>query len=137
MLLLRIRRVQNLFAGGRKLRQRWSGPRRWRLFRRLRVEDRILKPVGELAFAAAFAAPLVRLSLAFAAAGRASHANVEVIIVAVPRAYLGKPAAVALGFAAQRLLDRGVDEDALHARFLRGVAHKEDMARREGFRINV
>src|SRR6266481_1395943 len=128
MLLLRIRRVQNLFAGGRKLRQRWSGPRLRRLFWRLRVEDRILEPVGELAFAAAFAVPLVRLAFAFAAARRASHANVEVIIVAVPRAYLGKPAAVALGLAAQRLLDRGVDEDALHGRLLRGVAQHQDMA---------
>ena len=61
----------------------------------------------------------------------------EVIVVAVHRPNLMEPTAVAPGFAAQRFLDRGVDEDALHARLLRGGADHREMARRPGARIDV
>src|ERR1700733_4713361 len=97
------------------------------------MEHRILEPVGEVVGAAAFAAFLRRLWLAVLAAGRGRRADVEMVIVTPPRPDLGQPAAVAFGFAAQRLLDGGIDEDALDARLLRGVAQHQDMTGSEDF----
>src|SRR6266849_8565944 len=136
-LLLGVRSGQYLAAGGRQLRQ---GHRRfwlWRLFRRLRVDNRILEPIGQIAGAATFARRWFRLALATAGASRTFDADMEVVVVAVHRPHLMEPAAVALGFAAKRFLDRGVDEDALHARLLRGRADHREMARGPGARIDV
>src|SRR5207247_9095714 len=108
----------------------------WRLFRRLRVDNRILEPIGQIAGAATFAGRWFGLALA-SAARRTFDADMEVIVVAVHRPHLMKPTAVAPGFAAQRFLDRGVDEDALHARLLRGGADHREMARCPGARIDV
>src|SRR5665213_1595458 len=110
MLLPGIGSRQNLAAGRRQLRQGYRLPRLCRLFRRLRVEDRILEPVGEVGGAAAVAAFLRLLALAVGGSGWAGHPDVKVVIVAVPRTDLGEPAAVAFGFAARCILDRGVDE---------------------------
>src|SRR5216684_5675511 len=101
------------------------------------MDDRILEPKGEIAGAAALALRRRRLAFAFAAAGRTFDADMEVIVVAVHRPHLGEPAAVALGFAAQRFLDRGVDEDALYGRLLRGVTDHHQMVRRPDVRIDV
>src|SRR5258708_8273792 len=109
----------------------------WRFFRGLRMDNGILEPVSEIGGLAAFVARLRWLPLALGVAGWAHQANMEVVVMAPPRPDLGKPAAVALGVAAQRLLDRGVDEDTLHARLLRGVAQNHQMARRENLRIDV
>ena len=68
---------------------------------------------------------------------RTSDPNMEVIIVTIPRADLGEPAAVALGLAAQRLLDSGVDENALHPRLLGGCTDHQQMSGRPNCRINV
>src|SRR6266481_7712351 len=57
--------------------------------------------------------------------------------MAPPRPDLGKPTTVTPGLAAQRLLDRGVDEDPLHARLLRGIAKNQHMSGREHLRINI
>src|SRR5690349_18666435 len=89
--------MQHLLAGGRQLRQRDRGTRFWRLFRRRGMKDFVLEPVTELRRLAAVVLGLLLLSLALAAAGRASHADVEVIVVSVPRPDLVQPAAVALG----------------------------------------
>src|SRR3981081_3465883 len=99
-LLLGIRRGQHLFTGGRQLRQRHWLSRLRRLLRRLGMDDRILEPVGEIAGAAALAGRRLRLALAWAAAGRASDADMEVIVMAVHRPHLVQPAAGALGLAA-------------------------------------
>src|SRR5271168_1589655 len=105
-LLPGIRRGQHRFAGSRQRGHRHAVRGRFRrLFRWRRMDDRILEPVGEIGLAAAFAAALIRLSLAFAGAGRALHADVEVVVMAPPWPDLGKPAAIAGGLAAQRLLD--------------------------------
>src|SRR6266851_9012560 len=101
------------------------------------MDDRILEPKGEIAGAAALALRRRRLAFAFAAAGRTFDADMEVIVVAVHRPHLGEPAAIALGVAAQRLLDRGVDEDALHARLLRRGADHGEMFRGPDARIDV
>ncbi len=76
-------------------------------------------------------------ALAIIVAGRACHADVKVIVVAIPRSDLTEPAAVAGGVAAKRLLDRGVDKDALDARFLGGGAQHHEMAGRKNFRVDV
>src|SRR5712671_4251417 len=117
-LRLRVRSGQHLAAGGRQLRQ---GHRRfwlWRLFRRLRVDSRILEPIGQIAGAATVARRWFGLALASDGARRTFDADMEVVVMAVHRPHLMEPAAVALGFTAQRFLDRGIDEDTLHARFL-------------------
>src|SRR5262249_59654826 len=107
------------------------GHRRLRLRRlpgRLGMQHGILEPEGEVGGLAAFAVAGIGLALAFARARRAFDADVEVIVVAVHRPDLVQPVAIALGLAAQRLLDRGVDEDALHARLLRRGADYDEMA---------
>src|SRR5258708_33672776 len=135
--LLGVRRGQNLAAGGRQLRQRYPRPWLRRFFLRLGVDGRILEPERQVAGTGALAVRRCRLALAFAAAGGTFDADMEVIIVAIHRSDLGEPAAVALGFAAQRFLDRGIDEDALHARLLRGVTDHHEMPRRPDGRIDV
>src|SRR5262249_18392158 len=92
------------------------------------MQDRIRKPVSEIGRLATVAAVLVRLAVAVVGAGRAPHPNVEMIVVSKPWANLLKPAAVAPGLAAQRLLDRGVDQESLHARRLRRVANDREMS---------
>src|SRR5467141_3634345 len=129
--------VLTKIAGGRQLRQRDRRFWLWRLLRRLRVDNRILEPIGQIGRLAAFARRWFRLALASAGAGRTFDADMEVVVVAVHRPHVMEPAAVALGFAAQRLLDRGIDEDALHARFLRRRADHREMARRPGARIDI
>ena len=47
-------------AGGRQLRQRHRRPRLRRHFRRLRMDDRILEPVGEIAGACSLRCPAAR-----------------------------------------------------------------------------
>src|ERR1700722_17135184 len=98
MLLLGIRGSQNLAASGGQLRQR--RPRSWRrgFRRRLGMDHLVLEPVGKVGRAASFTLRWFRLALALRATGRAFDADVEMIIVAVHRPDLGKPAAVTLGF---------------------------------------
>src|ERR1700743_3689502 len=136
-LLLGVAGGQNLAAIGRQLRQRQAGARLRRLFRRLRVQYRILEPVGEIAGRAAFARARRRLRLALLAALRAGDADVEVIVVTPKRPHLGEPAAIALGLAAQRLLDRRVDEDALHPRLQWRVADDGEMSRGPDMGIDI
>src|SRR5882757_199535 len=97
-LRLGVGRAQHLAAGGRQLRQRDPRMRLGRLGRRFRMQHEILKPVGEVA--AAVAAILFLLAVAVLAAGGASHTDMEMIVVAVPRPDFLKPALVALGLAA-------------------------------------
>ena len=68
------------------------------------------KPIGEI-LAAAIAGRRRRLVLAACHVGRAGEPNVEMIVVAVPRAHLVEPRAIWAGLFAERLLDRRVDED--------------------------
>src|ERR1700733_2399918 len=121
-LLLGVRCGQNLPALRRQLRQRQPRLGLVRLRGGVRMDHLILEPVSEIVGAEGFALFVIRLALAGGAAGRAFDADVEVIVVGIHRPDLGQPAPIALGFAAQRLLDGGVDEDALNARLLRGVA---------------
>src|SRR5204862_6016195 len=90
-----------------------------RHLRWLRMQHRVTEPVGEVAAAVARIG-WRRLRLAAGITGRALDADVEVIVVTVHRPDLPQPAAVVAGIAAERLLDRGIDEDALDLRILRG-----------------
>src|ERR1700677_4675994 len=63
-----------------------------------------------------------RLRLTTLAIGGTIDTDVEMIIVPPPRPHLGEPAAIRTGLAAQRLLDRRIDENALNVRvFGRGA----------------
>src|SRR5437016_664600 len=101
------------------------------------MQDRILEPVGEVGRAAALAAALVRLAMAVGRAGWASHADVEVVVMAEPGPDFSQPAPVARGLAAQRLLDRGIDEDALHGRLPRGIPDDHPVLRCPGLRVDI
>jgi hypothetical protein len=54
-----------------------------------------------------------RLRLAMRTVGWTKNANVEVIVMAGPRPHLTEPIAIQPRLAAQRFLDRGINEDAL------------------------
>src|SRR5581483_8813647 len=137
ILLLGIWRGQHLAAFSRQLRQCQS--RFWRgwLDRRLWMKHLVLEPVGKVGRLTAFILGLRLLALAFRAAGRAKHPDMEMVVVAPPRPDLGQPTAVALGYAAQRLLDCRIDEDALNAGFLCGVPDNQHVTRREHVWIDV
>src|SRR5665213_2666887 len=107
------------------------------LFRRLRMQYRILEPIGKIGSRAAFGLLRRRLRLALAVAFGAGDADMEMIVVAPERPHLGAPAAIAFGLAAQRLLDRRIDEDALHPRLQRRVADDRELPRRPDMRIDV
>src|SRR5262249_702103 len=75
-------------------------------------DDRVLEPVLQLGAAAVLGAGRW-LRLALRIVGRTGETHMEMIVVAPPRPHLAQPFAVVVaGAAAQRLLDRGVDEDA-------------------------
>src|SRR4029077_10186094 len=99
ILVLCVRRGQDLAAGRRQLRHGQRLRLRW-LNLRLRVDHLVPEPIGEIRGTAGLAFGGFRLALTFGAARRAFDADMEMIVVAVHRPYLGKPAAVAFGFAA-------------------------------------
>src|SRR6185437_5844186 len=101
------------------------------------MEHSVAEPIGKVGRFAAFIFRWRRLRLALRRTGGAGDANMEMIIVAIHRPDLPEPAPIALGLAAQRLLDRRIDEDTLHSWFLRGVPDHGEMARRPDFRIDV
>src|SRR5947208_16668136 len=85
------------------------------------MQHRIAEPIGEISLAAAVArCRRRRLRRAIRVMRGTLDPDVEVIVVSIHRPDLRQPAAVAAGIAAQRLLDRGVDEDALDLGILRG-----------------
>src|SRR3984957_8604868 len=126
-LRLDIRCGQNLAARGRHLRQRHRRSRFLRLGLRFWMKNRILEPVGEIRSVAALSFRRRRLAFAFGGAGGAFDTDMEVIMVTIHRPYLGEPAAIALGFPAQRFFDCRVDENQLHAPLLRGVSDQREM----------
>src|SRR3974390_2021995 len=81
------------------------------------MDDRVAEPKVER-MAAAVAGRRRVLRLAVRAVARTEETDVEMVVVAVPGPHLGEPCAVGAGVAAQRLLDRRVDEDALDVRTL-------------------
>ena len=90
------------------------------------MQCRFLEPEVELV-TAAVARVRRGLRLAFRTVRRTGDADMKVLGVAIPGPHLGKPLAISSGLAAQRLLDRGIDEDAGDRRILRGNADKLGM----------
>ena len=78
-----------------------------------------------------------RLRLAGRAVRRTADADVEMVVVPPPRPDLFEPRAVGAGLAAQRHLDRRVDEDALHLGVRGGRLDHVEMAGRPQFRVDV
>src|SRR6516165_2933392 len=100
------------------------------------MQGRFLEPVIELV-AAAIALIRRRLWLAIGTVRRTSDADVEVFGMAVPRPNFLQPIAIRAGLAAQRLLDRGIDENACHRRILGGSADERSIGWRPDLRINI
>src|SRR5271170_8225244 len=104
----------------------WFGREQGRKQGRRRMQRRFFEPEVELV-AAAVARVRRGLRLAFCTVRRTGDADMKMLGVAVPGPHLGKPAAISSGLAAQRLLDRGVDEDARDRRILRSGADDLNM----------
>src|SRR5689334_6147186 len=100
------------------------------------MQGRFLEPVIELV-TAAIALSGRRLWLAIGTVRRTSDADVEVLGMAVPWPHFLQPIAIRAGLAAQRLLDRGIDEDAGHRRILGGGANERRIGRRPDLRIDI
>src|SRR6516165_5157465 len=133
----RVRCIQHGAARRWQLRQRDAPARFWRLLLRLGMNDLVLEPICQLGRLAAFAAALIRLAVTILAAARAFDADMEMVIVTIPRPDFRKPGAIALGLAAQCLLDRGVDEDALHAGLLGRIAQYHPVLLGPCLRIDI
>jgi hypothetical protein len=95
-----------------------------------------VKPMIEI-LAADFTCRHWILWLAIGTAGRALDADVEMVVVPVIGPHLVEPASVIAGRAAQRLLDGGVDEDALDDRVLGGCLDDLRVRRRPHFGVDV
>ena len=100
------------------------------------MQRRFLEPEVELV-TAAVARIRRRLRLAFRTVRRTGDADMKVLGVAIPGPHLGKPCAISSGLAAQRLLDRGIDEDAGDRQILCSNADELGMRMGPHFRINV
>src|SRR6202034_3171016 len=100
------------------------------------MQNRLLEPEIEIV-PTAFACPRGRLRLALGTARLAIEANVKVIVVAPPRSHFGKPAAIRPRLAAQGLLDRRIDEDALDRGILRGSTNEFGTLMRPNRRIDI
>src|SRR5439155_19390669 len=100
------------------------------------MEDRIAEPPIEV-LAAAFGFARRVLSFALRAVRLADHAHMEMVVVAPPRPHLVQEGAILAGLAAERLLDRRVDENALDLRILGGRLDHGEMAVCPDLRVDV
>ena len=91
------------------------------------MENGFAEPVGKILRTASFICRRRRLRLAIPVAGRTFDADVEVIIVPIHRADLGKPGSVAFGLSTKCLLDGRVDENPVDLWLLSGCANDEQM----------
>src|SRR5215510_1697463 len=115
-------RFDDLSACGGQAGQR---QRRFRFGRR-RMQCRFLEP--EIEFATAAVAWSWRgRRLAVRTVRRTGNLDMKVLGVTIPGTHLVEPGAISPGFAAQRLLDRGIDQDADDRWILRGGAEEVGM----------
>src|SRR5262249_34803358 len=77
------------------------------------------------------------LRLAFRAARRTGYLDMKVLGVTIPGTHLEKPGAISSGVAAQRLLDRGIDQDAGDHWILRSGVNEFDVRMGPHFQIDV
>src|SRR5262249_57946160 len=88
-------------------------------------------------FAAAVVRLWRRLRRAVWAVGRAVDPHVEVIVMPPPWPHLAEPAPVVAGVAAQRFLDRRIDEDTGDFRILRRRPDDRRVRRRPHLRVDI
>ena len=100
------------------------------------MQRRFLEPEVELATAAV---TWERRSwrLAFRTVRRTGDLDMKMCGVAVPGTHLVKPGALSSGLAAQRLLDRGIDQDADDHRILCSRSDERGVSVGPHFRIDV
>src|SRR6202040_2921139 len=126
------RRFDDLLARGGQPGQRQN---RFRFARR-RVQRRFLEPEVELA-TAAVAWERRGWRLAFRTVCRTGDLDMKMLGVTIPGTHLVKPGVISSGLAAQRLLDRGIDQDADDHRILRSRSDERSMSVGPQFRINI
>src|SRR5262245_514219 len=100
------------------------------------MQRRFLEPEVELAIAAV-AWKRRGWRLAFRTVGRTGDLNMKMLGVAIPWTHLVKPGAISSSRAAQRLLDRGIDQDADDHRILRSRSDERGMSGGPDLRINI
>src|SRR5262249_62359555 len=100
------------------------------------MQRRFLEPEVELV-TAAVAWARRGLWLAFRTGRWTGDLDMKVLGVTIPRTHLEKPGAISSGLAAQRLLDRGIDQDAGDRWILRSGADEIGMPMGPHFRIDV
>src|SRR5215470_2356708 len=116
-------RIDDLSACGGQTVER----QRWFRFGRRRMQRRFLEPEVELA-ATAVACERRGRRFAFRTVRRTCDLHMKMLGVAIPGTHLVKPAAISSGLAAQRLLDRGVDQDSDDHRVLRSRPDERSMS---------
>src|SRR5215471_687734 len=126
------RRFDDLLARGGQPGQRQN---RFR-FARQRVQRRFLEPEVEVA-TAAVAWERWGWRLAFRTICRTGNLDMKMLGVTIPGTHLVKPGVISSGLAAQRLLDRGIDQDADDHRILRSRSDERSMSLGPQFRINI
>src|SRR5690349_7412165 len=100
------------------------------------MQGRFLEPEVEFAIAAVAWERWCR-RLAFGTVSRAGDLDMKMFGVAIPGTHLVKPGAISSNLAAQRLLDRGIDQNTDGHRILRGCSDERLVLVRPNFRINV
>src|ERR1700730_16497345 len=124
------RRFDDLLARGGQPGQRQN---RFRFARR-RVQRRFLEPEVELA-TAAVAWERRGWWLAFRTICRTGNLDMKMLGVDIPGGRAVKPGVITSGRAAQRLLDRGIDQDAYDHRILPSRSDERSMSLGPQFRI--
>src|SRR4029450_11519791 len=111
---------------------------RWWRLGDLRSQPLVREPGVKLLGAAAIFVLHRLLRLAIRRTGRTKQAHVNVVMMAIPRPYLGHPGVWFFRFdPAQFLLDRGVDEHALDLGLLGGGLDECYVLRRPGLRVEA
>ena len=103
------------------------------LLRRLLRLDRLGEPEFEIGIRAADAGRRRRLRFAALLSDRATQADVDVVVMAVPWPHLRHPGRLAADGVAQLLLDRGVDQHALDVGRFGGGLDEGGVLRRPDF----
>src|ERR1700693_480679 len=101
------------------------------------MNDGFTEPVREIGRSTSFISGRRRLRRASTVTLRTGYPDMEMIIVTVHWPHFCEPAAITLGFSAQRLFDRSVHEYTLHTGLLSGRADYQEMARRPDRGIDV
>ena len=101
------------------------------------MENGLAEPISEIICAASLIRRGWRLRFAFSIGRRTFDADVEVIIMPIHRADLGKPGPVSFGLTTKCSFDRRVDENPLDLRLLCRRSNDEQMTWRPDLWIDI